>query len=89
MKNKVLVAALAVCTAVCTVIADYAYTGQVYDERAAEIERYEQLDADPNRLYCGYTIAQLGEGYENPESIFGKVSIDVPIINQFPELPVG
>ncbi|MBQ3162451.1 MAG: C39 family peptidase [Oscillospiraceae bacterium] len=89
MKNKVLVTTLALCTAVCTVIADYVYTGQIYDERSAEIERYEQLDADPNTLYCGYTIEQLGEGYEKPESVFGKVSIDVPIINQFPELPIG
>lgn len=89
MKNKVLVTTLAVCTAICTVIADYAYTGQIQDERRAEIERYEQLDADPNTLYCGYTVEQLGEGYEKSESVFGTVKIDVPIINQFPELPVG
>lgn len=89
VKNKVLVTTLAICTAICTVIADYAYTGQIFDERRAEIERYEQLDADPNTLYCGYTVEQLSEGYEKPESVFGTVKIDVPVINQFPELPVG
>lgn len=89
MKNKVLVSTLAVCTAVCTVIADYAYTGQIYDERAAEIERYNELNADPHTLYCGYTVEQLGNGYKNPESVFGRVILDIPIVSQYPELPVG
>lgn len=89
MKNKVLVTTLGICTAVCTVIADYAYTGQVYDERAAEIERYNELNADPHAVYDGYTVEELGEGYENPDSVFGKVQLDVPIVNQYPELPVG
>lgn len=89
MKNKFLVVTLGLCTAVCTVIADYAYTGQVYDERAAEYERYQSLNADPHMLYSGYTVEELGEGYEKPSSVFGKVVLDVPIINQFPELPIG
>ncbi|MCH5193316.1 MAG: C39 family peptidase [Oscillospiraceae bacterium] len=89
MKNKLLVFTLGVCTAVCTVIADYAYTGQVYDERAAEIARYEALNADPHMLYNGYTVEELGEGYDKPSSIFGKIVLDVPIINQYPELPIG
>ncbi|MCH5349420.1 MAG: C39 family peptidase [Oscillospiraceae bacterium] len=89
MKNKLLVFTLGICTAVCTVVADYAYTGQVYDERAAEIARYESLNADPHMLYNGYTVEELGEGYQKPASIFGKIILDVPIINQYPELPIG
>lgn len=89
MKNKLLVTTLGIATAVCTVIADYAYTGQVYDERAAEIERYNALKADPHALYGGYTVEELGEGYEKPDGIFGKYILDVPIISQYPELPVG
>ncbi len=89
MKNKLLVTTLGIATAVCTVIADYAYTGQVYDERAAEMERYDSLNADPHTLYGGYTVEELGEGYEKPNGVFGKVLLDVPIINQYPELPVG
>ncbi len=89
MKNKLLVTTLGIATAVCTVIADYAYTGQVYDERAAEMERYDALNADPHTLYGGYTVEELGEGYEKPNGVFGKVLLDVPIINQYPELPVG
>lgn len=89
MKNKLLVATLGICTAVCTIIADYAYTGQVFDERAAEIARYESLNADPHMLYCGYTVEELGKGYTKPSSVFGKVLLDVPVINQYPELPIG
>lgn len=89
MKNKLLVTTLGICTAVCTVIADYVYTGQVFDERSAEIERYESLNADPHMLYCGYTVEELGTGYVKPSSVFGKVLLDVPIINQYPELPIG
>lgn len=89
MRNKLLVAVLGICTAVCTFIADYAYTGQVYDERAAEMERYRQLNADPHTLYCGYTVEELGEGYEKPSNVFGKVMLEVPILNQYPELPIG
>ena len=89
MRNKLLVITLGICTAVCTAIADYAYTGQVYDERAAEIARYEALNADPHSLYGGYTVEELGSGYEKPSAVFGKVLLDVPIINQYPELPIG
>ncbi len=89
LENKVLVATLAICTAVCTVIADYAYTGEVQDERYAEALLYEQLNADPHMLYGGYTVEQLGAGYEKPVPVFGKTLVEVPVINQFPELPVG
>lgn len=89
MKNKVLVTTLALCTALCTVVADYAYTGQLHDERAAEVELYNSLNADPHTLYSGYTVEQLGEGYEKPSNVFGRIQLSVPIINQYPELPIG
>ena len=89
MKNKVLVAVLGICTAVCTVAVDYAYTEHLYAERIAEDALYESLDADPHTLYGGFTVEELGEGYDKPSSVFGKVILDVPIINQFPELPIG
>ena len=89
MKNKLLVFTLGVCTAVCTLVADYAYTEQVFSERFAEAERYDSLNADPHMLYGGYTVEELGEGYTKPASVFGKVVMDVPVISQYPELPVG
>ena len=89
MKNKLLVITLGICTAVCTVIADYAYTGQILDERFAEVMRYEALNADPHTRYGGYSVEELGNGYEKPSEVFGKVLLDVPVISQYPELPIG
>ncbi len=89
MKNKLLVTTLGIATVVCTVIADYAYTGQVYDERAEEVARYDAEGAAPHTLYNGWTVEELGMGYEKPSGVFGKIMLDVPIISQYPELPVG
>ena len=58
VKNKLLVITLGICTAVCTVIADYAYTGQILDERFAEVMRYEALNADPHTRYGGYSVEE-------------------------------
>jgi uncharacterized protein YvpB len=65
------------------------YTQALYSDRIAEQELYEQLDADPHALYNGFTVEELGAGYDKPAEIFGKAVIDVPLINQYPELPVG
>lgn len=89
MKNKLLAAVLVLCTAACTIAADYVYTEQLNAERIAEDALYESLDADPHALYAGFTVEELGEGYEKPSSVFGKVVLDIPIINQYPELPIG
>lgn len=84
-----LVIVLFLCLLTCTVIADYVYTDEVYEKRANEIAKYESLNADPHTIYSGYTVEALGDGYDNPQSLFGNVQINVPLINQFPELPVG
>lgn len=89
MRNKVLVAALGICLGAASVAADYVYTQSVNAARIAEHDTYEQLDADPHALYCGYTVEELGEGYNKPVGIFGQTTLDVPLINQHPELPVG
>lgn len=89
MRNKLLVTALGLCLAASAACADYFCTWSLYSERTAEQERYEALDADPHALYNGYTVEELGSGYEKPVSVFGKTVIDVPLINQYPELPVG
>ncbi len=89
MKNSLLVTVLGLCTAACTFATDYAYTEYLQASRSAEEALYESLNADPHTLYGGYTVEQLGEGYEKPSSVFGKTVLDVPIIDQYPELPVG
>ena len=34
-------------------------------------------------------IYVLSEGYRKPKSYFGKIQLDVPVVNQYPELPNG
>ena len=89
MRNKILVAILGISVAVMSVIVDYVYTNSVFEERFEEYSRYENLNADPHTHYSGFTVEQFGEGYEKPSELFGTVELDVPIINQMPELPVG
>ena len=89
MKNTLLVAVLFVSLIVCSSISDYAYTEYVYQTRQEEQLLYLSLNADKHSTYGGYTVEQLGEGYEKPTNFLGKAVIDVPVINQFPELPVG
>lgn len=89
MRNKILVAVLGVSLALTSVAADYVYTQSLYEERIAEHDKYAEINADPHALYGGYTVEQLGEGYEKPTDIFGKTVLDVPVINQYPDLPVG
>lgn len=89
MRNKLLVTVLAICAAVCTVITDYIYTSGVYENRANEAALYASLNADPHTEYRGFTVEELGEGYEKPSGLFGKTVLNVPVINQFPEMPVG
>lgn len=75
--------------AVMSVISDYVYTNQVYDERYEEYSKYENLSVDPHIHYNGFTVENFGEGYEKPSELFGTVELAVPLINQMPELPVG
>lgn len=89
MRYKAIIAALTVGLAAATVCADYFITNEKYNERTAENEKYTLLGADPHALYGGFTVEELGENYEKPSSMLGKVSVDVPLINQYPELPVG
>lgn len=73
-----------------SLISDYAYNGYIYDERINEKGLYSQLGADPHMEYGGYSIERLAEGYSPASSnLFGKYIIDVPVISQYPELPVG
>lgn len=40
-------------------------------------------------LFMGFSIEELAVGYENPYVRGNKTIINVPIINQYPELPTG
>lgn len=89
MRYKAIIAALTLGLAASAVCADYFITNEKFNDRVAENDRYTLLGADPHALYGGFTVEELGDNYEKPSVLLGKVSIDVPLINQYPELPVG
>ena len=89
MRNKILVTVLGIGLGISSVIADYVYTQTLYQQRIDENTTYESLEANPHSEYNGFTIEKIGVGYEKPLLIFNKVVLDIPIINQYPELPVG
>lgn len=89
MRNKIIVAALGACLAVSSVIADYVYTESLYAERIEEHDKYVELNADPHMLYNGYSVEEFGSGYDKPISVFNRSILNIPVINQLPELPVG
>lgn len=86
--NKLIAAILGIGTAVCTAAVDYAYTEQINSERI-EVNIMNPDKEEPHNIYCGFTAEELGSGYDKPASVLGKVILNVPIIDQFPELPVG
>ena len=89
LHNRLISAVLVMCLAAAALCADYVFTQSLYKSRVDEQELYSSLNADPHARYNGYTVEQLGEGYKKPKEFLGKVMLDVPLINQYPELPVG
>lgn len=89
MKNALIIAILGIAVVLTAGVCDYVYTEELYRERLNEKAVYAELGADPNRRYGGYSIEELCEGYAAPEKFLGKTSIDMEIINQYPQLPVG
>ncbi|MGN0642798.1 MAG: C39 family peptidase [Huintestinicola sp.] len=89
MKNFLLCAILGIAVLLCTVVIDYVYTDSLYEARLENKAVYASLDADPHRKYSGYTVEEMCEGYELPTESHGKKLINVPIVNQYPEMPVG
>lgn len=89
MKNTLLVIILFFALVILTAISDYAYSESVYQSRIDEQILYASLNADRHTIYNGYTIEEYGESYEKPEKFLGRVIMNVPVINQHPELPCG
>jgi Uncharacterized protein conserved in bacteria len=85
MKSALLIATLFFALSLSTGASDYTYSEDIY----MDIIEEQIIYADRNTLYSGYTVNQLGEGYSKPDNFSGKVIIDIPVINQNPELPSG
>lgn len=67
-----------------------AYTDSVREKEVNEVIKYLELGADPNGLYSGYNVEELGAGYTPADKFMGKTLIgDFPVVSQFPELPTG
>ncbi|MGN0665847.1 MAG: C39 family peptidase [Huintestinicola sp.] len=89
MKNFIVCLILGISVLICTMVIDYVYTDSLREQREDNRAIYAFLDADPHRQYCGYTIEEICEGYSLPETSFEKVMINMDVLNQYPEMPVG
>ena len=91
MRNSVLVVILALAMGIA--VFAYKYTSDEYKKYLAEEERiagmYEPIEPSVSAVSPLYDLDELAKGYAPPEKDNKKCIIDVPIINQYPELPVG
>lgn len=89
MKNAAICTVLGLAAAVTAGAYDYISSDVLCRSRIEEKITYAQLNADIHRRYGGYTVEELSEGYAPAESFLGKSQIEMEIVNQYPELPVG
>lgn len=90
MHNAAIAAVLGIGVIVTGLAAYKAYTDSAEEKRINELIKYAELGADPNAVYSGYSVEELGEGYEAPKKNLMKTEIEgFPVISQFPELPTG
>lgn len=94
MTNGILVGILGLLFAGCLAVNGMAK--QAYeDEKAvnAQVSSMEESikaeQTEPSPFSLEYDISELAENYPPPEVKRGKTLIPVPVINQYPELPVG
>lgn len=89
MKNIVLCTILGLAAVVTAGAYDYITGDILCRSRLEEKITYAELGVDIHRKYGGYTVEELSEGYTPAESFLGKTRIEMEILNQYPELPVG
>lgn len=59
------------------------------DSLASSTHEHSSDDISVIRQLSDEEITLLSEGYRKPKSRFGKIQLDVPVVNQYPELPNG
>lgn len=92
MNNGVIVVVLGIALAMCTVLDELALR---VEEREKEIESAQTVmvqafpEDNSSVFFEKYDINELSRYYPAPKFSDGKVLIEVPVINQYPELPTG
>jgi uncharacterized protein YvpB len=95
MKNAVIAGVLSLCALSFGAASDYTETLNIEDARLEEVAVYAEKKVPRDRVFSGSTIDQYVDTWEDfkgdvDNEIFGgKVLINVPIVNQYPEMPVG
>lgn len=89
MKYVVLSTVLGAALLLCTAAYDYVSGDGIFRSRLEEKTVYAELNTDINRRFGGYSIEELCSGYSAPEVFIGKTEIEMEVLNQYPELPVG
>ena len=94
MNNSILVVTLgitlAICLAVTKIAGDAQYEYKKTDESLKKIEASIEAEKPQGKsFYSQYSVEKLKENYIPSTVIGDKKIINVPILNQYPELPTG
>jgi uncharacterized protein YvpB len=95
MKIKIVSVFLGLLAAFFAIVSDYTETLSREEERMAELSEYQEIGALRNAKYSGYTIDEIIAGFSSlgtaPQKslVIPKRLIEVPMVNQYPLLPVG
>jgi uncharacterized protein YvpB len=95
MKNAAVALVLFIMAAGFSAASDYSETLVIENERTAEVVYYADSKVDRNRELGGHTIDEYIKSWKDSgkkatkKAFSDKVSVNVPIVNQYPEMPVG
>jgi uncharacterized protein YvpB len=95
MKNAAVAIVLLLMASAFGAASDYSETLVLEQKRQQEVAVYADAKVDRDRKFGGYTIDQYIKSWSESDSkpakkLFSdKVVIDMPIVNQYPEMPVG
>lgn len=89
--NTVLTSVMAVVMVITTAL--NWYISEQYETVERIEDEYILVGSEPesirSQIFNGYTLEEYGYGYPVPQTNWGRLILEVPIINQKPELPNG
>lgn len=89
MNNVLLTAVLGIGLAACCTASYMVYSFSEKQDHINEEIHYAEAGLDESTMFGGFSAEEMAEGYDPPGKKDGKYIINVPMVNQFPELPVG